>query len=154
MAAEGQPLSGTMVGRYRLVRRIAKGGMGAVWAARDTRLERDVAIKLMPNALRDDSSSGPRFEREARAMGRLQHANEVSVFDIGTASLGDDDEVPYLVMELLQGRSLNELLVDGPLPPRRAAKILHQFAQRGAERDFHQSAAFDIAAQLDGQRAA
>ena len=103
--------------------------MGAVWAARDTRLERDVAIKLMPNALRDDASSGPRFEREARAMGRLQHANVVSVFDIGTTSLGDDDEVPYLVMELLQGRSLNEILVDGPLPPRRAAKVLYQVAQ-------------------------
>ncbi len=118
-----------MVGRYRLVRRIAKGGMGAVWAARDTRLERDVAIKLMPHTLRDDSSSGPRFEREARAMGRLQHANVVSVFDVGTTSLGDEDEVPFLVMELLQGRSLNDLLVDGPLPPRRAAKVLHQVAQ-------------------------
>ncbi len=129
MGSAGHVLTGTMVGRYRLERRIAKGGMGAVWAARDTRLERDVAIKLMPSALRDDESAGPRFEREARAMGRLQHANVVSVFDIGTASSGDGEEVPYLVMELLHGRSLNDLLGDGPLPPRRAAKVLHQVAQ-------------------------
>ncbi len=117
-----------MVGRYRLERRIAKGGMGTVWAAHDTRLTRDVAVKLLPLTLLEDESAGPRFEREARAMGRLQHANVVSVFDIGTADPGTGEELPYLVMELLQGRSLNHLLEDGALPPRRAAKILHQVA--------------------------
>jgi Tol biopolymer transport system component len=124
----GELLTGMTVGRYRLERRIAKGGMGSVWAARDTRLDRDVAVKLLPLTLLDEPSAGPRFEREARAMGRLQHANVVAVFDIGTADPGTGDDTPYLVMELLQGRSLNQLLEDGPLPPRRAAKILHQVA--------------------------
>jgi serine/threonine protein kinase len=125
----GDLVSGMLVGRYRLERRIAKGGMGSVWAARDTRLDREVAIKVLPSGSVDDPAAGQRFEREARAMGRLQHANVVSVFDVGTASLDDSDEMPYLVMELLHGRSLNALLEDGPLPPRRATKILYQVAQ-------------------------
>ncbi len=124
----GELLTGMTVGRYRLDRRIAKGGMGSVWAAHDTRLDRAVAVKLLPLALLQDSSAGPRFEREARAMGRLQHANVVSVFDIGTGDPGTGEEVPFLVMELIQGQSLNHLLEDGALSPRRAAKVLHQVA--------------------------
>jgi serine/threonine protein kinase/Tol biopolymer transport system component len=119
---------GMTVGRYRLIRRIAEGGMGSVWAARDERLDREVAVKLIPRTLLDDPAAEQRFEREARALGRLQHGNVVSVFDIGTADPGTGEELPYLVMELIRGRSLNKILEGGPLPPRRAAKIMHQVA--------------------------
>jgi serine/threonine protein kinase len=125
---EGDLVTGMMVGRYRLERRIAKGGMGTVWAARDQRLDRDVAIKVLPPSMMDDASAGQRFEREARAMGRLQHANVVAVFDVGTTGREVGDGMPYLVMELLHGRSLTTLIEDGPLAPRRATKILHQVA--------------------------
>ena len=120
---------GMLAGRYRLARRIAKGGMGEVWAARDETLDREVAIKVLPRLLVTDPSAERRFEREARAMGRLQHPNVVSVYDVGTADPGTGEELPYLVMELIQGSSLDEVIAAGPLPPRRAARIVAQVAR-------------------------
>ncbi len=126
MAVELQ--AGMMVGRYRLARRLASGGMGAVWAALDERLDREVAVKVLPRVLVTDPSAERRFEREARAMGRLHHPNVVAVFDVGTADPGTGEELPYLVMELISGRSLAELIREGPLEPQHAASIMHQVA--------------------------
>jgi serine/threonine-protein kinase len=120
---------GMMVGRYRLMQSLAQGGMGSVWCAHDGRLERDVAVKLLPRILITDPSVERRFEREARAMGRLQHPNVVSVFDFGSARVEGGDELPYLVMELIRGRSLDVLMRDGPLATDRALRIMEQVAR-------------------------
>ncbi len=127
MASALQP--GTLVGRYRLVKRIARGGMGSVWVARDIRLERDVAVKVLPRMLVRDSAAQVRFEREARAMARLSHANVVSVLDVGSADPGTGEELPFLVMELLRGRSLDLELMEGPVYPYRAVTLILQVAR-------------------------
>ncbi len=102
--------------------------MGTVWAARDERLDRDVAIKVLPRLLVSDSAAQRRFEREARAMGRLQHPNVVSIYDIGSADPGTGEELPFLVMEIVHGQSLDKLLTEGPLPCERAVHIFGQVA--------------------------
>lgn len=117
-----------LVGRYRLVEQMARGGMGTVWVARDERLERDVAVKVLPALLVSDPSAQRRFEREARAMGRLQHPNVVSIHDVGTSDPGTGEELPFLVMALVRGESLDHLIAQGPLPPRRVARIFAQVA--------------------------
>jgi len=108
------------VGRYRLERRLATGGMGAVWVARDRLLVREVAVKLLPRLFVTDEAAEQRFQREARAMGRIQHPNVVSIFDIGSADPGSGEEMPYLVMELIRGRSLDQVISEGPLPAKKA----------------------------------
>jgi hypothetical protein len=102
--------------------------MGSVWAAWDERLDREVALKLLPHILVHEPSVEQRFEREARAMARLQHPNVVGIFDVGTFDPGVGEELPYLVMELVRGRSLTEILEAGPVPSRRAARIVEQVA--------------------------
>lgn len=117
---------GMNVWRFRLRRQLAHGGMGSVWAAWDERLDREVALKLLPRILVTEPAAEARFKREALAMARLQHPNVVSIFDLGTFDPGIGEELPYLVMELIRGRSLNELIADGPLPARKAARIIEQ----------------------------
>jgi serine/threonine-protein kinase len=117
---------GMVVGRYKLAWRIAQGGMGWVWCAHDERLGRDVAVKLLPRILAADPSAERRFSREARAMGRLQHPNVVSVYDVGSADPGSGEDVPFLVMEMIRGTSLDILLGKGPLEPERAALVMEQ----------------------------
>jgi serine/threonine protein kinase len=117
---------GMNVWRFRLRRQLARGGMGSVWAAWDERLDREVALKLLPRVLVNEPSAEARFEREALAMARLQHPNVVSIFDLGTFDPGVGEELPYLVMELIRGRSLNEIIAEGPLPPRKAARVIEQ----------------------------
>ncbi len=113
MSRELEP--GVTLGRYRLEKRIGIGGMGSVWHARDELLERAVALKALPPSLVTDPSAQRRFEREARAMGRLQHPNVVGIYDIGTADPGTGEELPFLVMELVRGKPLNQLIgVDLP----------------------------------------
>ncbi len=116
---------GTKLGRYRLEKRIGEGGMGSVWLARDELLDREVALKALPRALVTDPSAERRFEREARAMGRLQHPNVVGIYDIGTADPGTGSGLPFLVMELVRGRPLNELIA-GRLPFRRVLQWMEQ----------------------------
>jgi len=116
----GEIKEGMEVGRYRLERRLATGGMGAVWIARDRLLVREVAVKLLPRLFVTDEAAEQRFQREARAMGRIQHPNVVSVFDIGSADPGSGEEMPYLVMELIRGRSLDQVISEGPLPAKTA----------------------------------
>ncbi len=108
----GQLAAGLKLARYRLVERIGIGGMGSVWRANDELLDREVALKILPRELVKDPSTERRFEREARALGRLQHPNVVGIYDIGTADPGSGEDLPFLVMELVRGRPLSEMVVD------------------------------------------
>lgn len=110
---------GTRLGRYQIGDKIGSGGMGEVYRAKDTRLGRDVAIKILPEAYR---SSGRlrRFEIEARAVAALDHPNIVALYDIG-----EDGGVPYVVTELLAGETLRARLRGGPLPRAEILRIAH-----------------------------
>ncbi|HSN53983.1 MAG TPA: serine/threonine-protein kinase, partial [Candidatus Sulfomarinibacteraceae bacterium] len=120
---------GIALGRYRLEVRIGEGGMGSVWRARDEVLERDVALKVLPRMLVSDPSAQRRFEREARAMGRLQHPSVVGIYDIGTADPGTGEALPFLVMELVRGRPLIECMADRTTPRLRILRWMEQVAR-------------------------
>jgi serine/threonine-protein kinase len=110
--------------RYRLERRLGVGGMATVQLAFDTRLERNVAVKLLAEHLADDSSFVSRFRREALAAARLVHPNVVQVFDFG---LDDETHRNFIVMEYVDGQSCAEILRErGTLPPDEAVEILAQ----------------------------
>ena len=118
------PLSpGDRLGPYEIVAAIGVGGMGEVYRARDTRLARDVAVKILPETFARDPDRMRRFEQEARAVAALNHPNVLSVFDTGT-----QDGVPYLVSELLEGENLRELLRKGPIPAARSVEYARQIA--------------------------
>ncbi|MBL0218887.1 MAG: protein kinase [Myxococcales bacterium] len=104
------PESGDLVGPYRLVSQLGKGAMGEVWRARDERLDRYVALKVIPADLAGDVERRARMLREARAAAAIRHHNVVTLFDV-VSHQGDD----ILVMELVEGRTLSETLrKDGP----------------------------------------
>jgi len=105
--------AGTRLGPYEIVSRIGAGGMGEVWRARDTRLERDVAIKVLPASLAHDPQFRLRFEREAKTISQLNHPNICQIHDVGESP---QDHTSYLVMELLEGESLADRLTRGVLP--------------------------------------
>src|SRR2546426_3924175 len=107
--------SGTRLGPYEIVAPLGSGGMGEVYRAHDPRLGRDVAIKVLPAAFSSDPDRLHRFEQEARAAAALNHPHILAVHDIGTY-----DGSPYIVSELLDGRTLREQLAPGPLLVRRA----------------------------------
>jgi Tol biopolymer transport system component len=107
--------SGTRLGPYEIQSPLGAGGMGEVYRARDTRLGRDVAIKVLPEALAHDADRLRRFEQEARAIAALNHPNILGIHDIGT-----HDGAPFLVSEFLEGQTLRGKLISGPLPVRRA----------------------------------
>jgi TolB-like protein/Tfp pilus assembly protein PilF len=115
---------GTRVGPYEIVAQIGAGGMGEVYRARDTRLGRDVAIKVLPAEFAEDPERLKRFEREAKATAALSHPNILDVHDVGT-----HEGVPYLVEELLEGESLKERLVGGALVVPEAVGIAVQIAR-------------------------
>jgi len=113
-----------LAGRYRLKRRLAKGGMAEVWEAVDDILGRPVAVKILHAHLAADESFRERFRREAIAAARLAHPNVVATFDTGT-----DEGVTFIVMELVEGQTLRQLLNDnGPMPPERIAHAGAQVA--------------------------
>ncbi|MGK2857322.1 MAG: protein kinase domain-containing protein [Thermoanaerobaculia bacterium] len=99
------------LGPYEIVSPIGAGGMGEVWRARDTRLERDVAIKVLPPGFADSEEIRRRFEREAKSISSLNHPHICTLHDIG-----DENGVLYLVMELIEGESLADRVKKGPLP--------------------------------------
>src|SRR5437764_10864816 len=101
---------GTQLGPYEILSQLGAGGMGEVYRARDPRLGRDVAIKILPGDFCKDPDRLRRFEQEARAAGALNHPNILAVYDIGTT-----DGAPYLVTELLEGVSLRERLNSGAM---------------------------------------
>lgn len=118
--------------RYRLDRRIATGGMGEVWQATDTVLDREVAVKVLKPEYADDPTFRSRFQAEARHAAALHHHNVASVFDFGELEPddGSGSPRPYLVMELVPGRPLSDLLRDGePMDPDRAADLVAQAAE-------------------------
>jgi len=104
--------------RYELVEVVGRGGMGEVWAASDLRLGRSVAVKLLSANMASEAGVRERFEAEARSAARLSHPNVVQVFDSG-----EHDGIPYLVMELLPGRTLADEVALGPLDPEAVRRI-------------------------------
>ena len=119
-ATEDPLVGGVLEGRYLLTARIARGGMSTVYRAVDTRLDRQVAVKVMSAGLSNDPAFGDRFAREARTAARLSHVNAVSVFDQGS-----DAGHVFLVMELVEGRTVRDLLREnGPLPPALALSVI------------------------------
>jgi eukaryotic-like serine/threonine-protein kinase len=115
---------GSELGPYKVGNPIGAGGMGEVYRARDNRLGRDVAIKVLPQHLAADAGSLARFEREARAVAALSHPNILAIFDIGR-----EGSTVYAVTELLEGATLRQRLKDGPLPVRKAIDHAAQIAQ-------------------------
>ncbi|MEP7310263.1 MAG: protein kinase [Acidobacteriota bacterium] len=115
---------GTHIGPYEIVGWLGAGGMGEVYRARDHRLGREVAIKLLPETYASDMSRVRRFELEARAAGQLNHPNILAVYDAGI-----DAGVPYIVSELLEGESLPSRLRSGALPWRKAVDYARQIAE-------------------------
>src|SRR5579864_2910178 len=116
--------SGTKLGPYEIQVPLGAGGMGEVYRARDTRLDRMVAIKVLPSHLSSDPELKQRLEREAKAISALQHANICTLYDIGTQR-GTD----FLVMEFLEGQTLAERLQKGALPVDQVLKIGTEIAQ-------------------------
>src|SRR5262245_53700904 len=111
------------LGPYKILSPLGAGGMGEVYRARDTRLDREVAIKVLPADFAGDAERLKRFEQEARATSALNHPNILTVHD-----LGNYEGAPYLVCELLEGEVLRAQLNDGPLPSRQAVEYARQIA--------------------------
>src|SRR5271169_4950159 len=110
--------AGTRLGPYEILTPLGHGGMGEVYRARDLRLGRDVAVKILPEHLAADPAALTRFEREAITVAALSHPNIVAIFDFG-----EESGTRFAVMELLEGETLREQIKRGPYPPRGAAEI-------------------------------
>ena len=113
---------GSRLGPYEIVSAIGAGGMGEIYRARDPRLGRDVAIKVLPPSFAADADRLRRFEQEARAVAALNHPNILTVHEIGAA------DGPYIVSELLDGRTLRATLANGGLPVKKAIDYALQMA--------------------------
>jgi len=116
--------TGTKIGPYEILSLIGAGGMGEVYRARDSRLRREVAIKVLPPSFTKDTDRLRRFEQEARLVGALNHPNILAIYDVG-----EQDGAPYLVSELLEGQSLREHLQGAPVPQRKAVEYGVQIAR-------------------------
>jgi len=116
---------GTRLGSFEIVAPLGAGGMGEVYRARDTKLDREVAIKVLPAQLAADADALARFEREAKAVAALSHPNILAIYDFGRdPSTGE----LYAVMELLEGTTLRERLADGPLSTKKVVQIGSEIA--------------------------
>src|ERR1700694_555614 len=115
--------AGTKLGPYEIQAPIGAGGMGEVYRARDTRLDREVAIKVLPANLSSDASLKQRLEREAKAVSQLSHPHICTLHDIG-----HQDGVDFLVMEYLEGETIDNRLLKGPLPPEQTLRYAAQIA--------------------------
>jgi serine/threonine protein kinase len=115
--------TGTRLDRYEIIGLIGRGAMGEVYRAHDSRLGRDVAVKVLPVAFSSDPERLRRFDQEARAAGALNHPNIVAIFDVGA-----HEGAPFVVAELLEGETLRERLANGPLPARKALQYAVQIA--------------------------
>ncbi|MCM2314796.1 MAG: protein kinase [Thermoanaerobaculia bacterium] len=116
--------AGRRLGPYEIVSRIGAGGMGEVWKGRDTRLERSVAIKILPGELASNPQFRSRFEREAKTISQLNHTHICTLYDVG-----HEDGVDFLVMELLEGESLADRIARGPLPLHEVLRFGQQIAE-------------------------
>src|SRR4051812_15456047 len=118
------PLSaGDRLGAYQIISKLGAGAMGEVYKARDTRLERDVALKILPAEFANNPDRRRRFELESRAASALNHPNIVAVYDAG-----DDQGYAYIVSEFVDGESLRDVVSRGPMPVRRVVEIGSQLA--------------------------
>src|SRR5262245_23846981 len=115
--------AGTKLGRYEILAKLGEGGMGEVYRARDAKLNRDVAIKVLPVSYSHDPDRLRRFEQEAEAAGTLNHPNILAVYDVGT-----HEGAPYIVTELLEGEELRDQLHEGALLARKATEYAQQIA--------------------------
>src|SRR6266581_939819 len=115
--------AGSHVGHYEIVAPLGAGGMGEVYRARDPRIARDVAVKILPPAFAENPDRLRRFEQEARATGAVNHPNLLTVFDVGT-----HDGLPFIVSELLEGSTLRDRLTRA-LAPRKAIEYAAQIAR-------------------------
>ena len=115
---------GTRLGPYEIVAALGAGGMGEVYRARDARLAREVALKVLPSEVATSPDRLRRFEQEARAASAISHPNLLTVFDIG-----EQDGVRFLVTELLEGETLRDLLERGPTSAAKALELTAQFAR-------------------------
>src|SRR5262245_17889481 len=115
--------AGTRLGPYEIEASLGAGGMGEVYLARDTRLGRKVAVKVLPDAVSSDHERRNRFDREARAVAALSHPNICALFDVGS-----EGSTHYLVMEYVEGQTLAERLAAGPLPVPEALRLGAQIA--------------------------
>src|SRR3984957_7932775 len=110
---------GTKLGPYEILAPLGAGGMGEVYRAKDARLGRDVALKILPESFAREADRLRRFEQEARAVAALNHPNILALFDIGTDNDAGRNGAPFLVSELLEGESLRSVLEHGALPQRK-----------------------------------
>jgi len=117
-------VSGSRLGPYEIVAPIGAGGMGEVYRARDPRLGREIAVKVLPAEVSSDRDRLKRFEQEARSASALNHPNLITIYDIGQS-----DSSSYIAMELVEGKSLRELLAAGPLPVKKIFTIATQIAE-------------------------
>src|ERR1700693_4923734 len=120
----GQSLIGHQIGSYQVLSLLGAGGMGEVYQAHDTKLGRDVAIKVLPSAFVHDPDRLSRFQREARMLASLNHPNIATIH-----GLEQSDGVNYLVMELVPGETLAERLTTGPMKVEEALKVASQIAE-------------------------
>src|SRR6266540_770279 len=116
--------AGAKLGSYEILSPLGAGGMGEVYRARDAKLGRDIAIKVLPDRFASDAESVARFEREAFAVAALSHPNILSIFDFGR-----DKGIAFAVTELLEGETLREKLAAGPPPARKAGDYAAQIAR-------------------------
>ena len=116
--------AGSRLGPYELTAPIGAGGMGEVWRGKDTRLDRSVAVKILPAAFAEDEERRQRFEREAKAISSLNHPHICTLFDVG-----HEGDAHFLVMELLEGEVLADRLQKGPLPLDQVVKLGAQVAE-------------------------
>src|SRR5881392_1870971 len=114
---------GTRLGSYDIVALLGAGGMGEVYRARDPRLGREVALKVLHPELAENADRLSRFEQEARAASALNHPNIITIYEIGLS-----ENAPFIAMELVDGKTLRELCVSGPMPVRRILAIAAQVA--------------------------
>src|SRR6476646_4391113 len=110
--------AGSKLGPYEILDQIGAGGMGEVYRARDTRLDRTVAVKVLPRRFAEDAEMRRRFEREARAISALTHPHICALHDVGS-----QEGIEYLVMEYLDGETLADRLARGPLPAAQALRF-------------------------------
>ena len=117
-------LSGTRLGPYEIIAPLGAGGMGEVYRGHDSRLDRDVVIKILPPEFSSNPERLRRFEQEARAASALNHPNIITIHDIGTLESGS-----YIAMEYVDGKTLRESISAGPLPIRKAIQIATQLTE-------------------------
>ena len=126
-ATEVEPIErltrGQRLGQYEIVSWLGAGGMGEVYRARDARLGREVALKVLPSDLAEEPDRLRRFEEEARAASALNHPSIVTIYDIGSS-----DSVPFIAMELVEGKTLRDVLRGGPVPLKRLLSLSAQIA--------------------------